>query len=132
MFRYRVAMLFCMVSPVDSGLTWFRGPMTWVAVCFATLPSLAASSSAAAVGGQPTTTVITHGYSSGSKGIWVESMASAIIERGGGIGTVYRYTGDTGVWSKVPEAGGDGSDQNVVLIFNWVPESASVTGPNWR
>jgi hypothetical protein len=108
-------MLFFMGSPVDSGLTWFRSPMTWMTVCFATLTSLAMSSSAAAVGVQSTTTVITHGYSPGSKGIWVESMASAIIDRGGGIGTVYRYTGDTGVWSKVPEAGGDGSDQNVVL-----------------
>ncbi len=132
MFWCRIAMLFFMGSPVDSGLTWFRSPMTWMTVCFATLTSLAMSSSAAAVGVQSTTTVITHGYSPGSKGIWVESMASAIIDRGGGIGTVYRYTGDTGVWSKVPEAGGDGSDQNVVLIFNWVPESASVTGPNWR
>lgn len=86
----------------------------------------------AVVADQPTTTILTHGFSPGSKGVWVESMASAIIERAGGVGTIYRYTGASGVWSPVPEAGGDGSGSNVVLIFNWVPESASVTGPNWR
>lgn len=79
-----------------------------------------------------TTTIITHGFTTGEKGVWVESMASAVVARAGGVGRVYRYTGASGIWSPVPEAGGDGSLEHVVLIFNWVPESASTTGPNWR
>ncbi|MCA9286480.1 MAG: hypothetical protein KDA22_14745 [Phycisphaerales bacterium] len=93
--------------------------------------ALVMAMTASALAGQPTTTVIAHGYSPDSKGAWVEGMAAAILARAGGAGTVYRYTGATGGWSVVPEAGGDGSDENVVLIFNWVPESASVAvGPN--
>ncbi len=80
-----------------------------------------------------TTTVIAHGFSPDSKGSWVEAMASAIIDRAGGSGTIYRYTEETGVWTEVQGAGGDGSSANVVLIFNWVPESDGVdAGPNWR
>jgi hypothetical protein len=80
-----------------------------------------------------TTTVITHGFTTGSKGAWVEGVSAAIIARAGGIGSVYRYSGATGAWTRVPEAGGDGSTTNVVLIYNWVPESAGVSaGPNWN
>jgi hypothetical protein len=83
--------------------------------------------------GQPTTTVITHGFTTGSKGVWVQSMCEAILARASNVGAVYRYTGDTGVWTHVSDAGGDGSNANIVLIFNWVPESAGVSaGPNWN
>lgn len=82
-----------------------------------------------------TTTVIAHGYTQGSKGAWVQGMCEAILARAGGVASVYRYTGATGVWTHVPGAGGDGSNTNVVLIFNWVPESAGApggAGPNWN
>ncbi|HWB20010.1 MAG TPA: hypothetical protein VG711_06905 [Phycisphaerales bacterium] len=80
----------------------------------------------------PTTTVIVHGFTTGEKGSWVQAMAGAVLGRTGGVGSVYRYTGDTGVWTSVSGIG-DGSAQNIVLIFNWVPESAGVdSGPNWH
>ncbi len=103
-----------------------RYPFTSAALVSAFLPS-------AIVVAQPTTTILTHGFSPDSKGSWVQEMAAAVIERAGGVGTVYRYTGDTGRWTIVPEAGGDGSSEHVVLIFNWVPESAEPAfGPNWN
>lgn len=79
---------------------------------------------------QPTTTILTHGFTTGAKGIWVETMAQAIIARAGG-GSVYRYTGATGALEPVAVDGADGTTDTVVLIFNWVPESAGVSnGPN--
>lgn len=92
---------------------------------------VAAASCSSALVAQ-TTTILTHGFTTGEKGVWVQSMAEAILARAGNVGSVYRYTGASGVWTPVPEAGGDGSQENVILIFNWVPESASTTGPNWR
>lgn len=88
-----------------------------------------------AVGGDlpSTTTVIVHGYSPNEKGAWVQGLAAAVIGRTQGVGSVYRYTGATGEWTLVPDAGGDGSAKHVVLIFNWVPESDGPdAGPNWN
>lgn len=81
----------------------------------------------------PTTTVITHGFSADGKGAWVEAMAAAVLARAGGDGAVYRYADDVGGLVRVPEAGGNGSSRNSVIVFNWAAESASVAeGPNWR
>ena len=75
---------------------------------------------------QPVTTVISHGFSTGDKGAWVQGMAEAVIARAGE-GSIYRYTGATGVWTFVS---GDGSSDVLALIFNWVPESdAPDSGP---
>lgn len=83
--------------------------------------------------GVPTTTVITHGFSPDSKGVWIETMSEAILMRTGGVGTVYRYSGESGVLTELPELGGDGSSEHIILIFNWVPESdAAAIGPNWN
>jgi hypothetical protein len=80
----------------------------------------------------PVTTILTHGYSIDSKGAWVQGMAQAIIARAGG-GSVYRYIGPGPQWMYVPVAGADGSNQAIVLIFNWVNESAGPdNGPNWN
>ena len=88
---------------------------------------------AQADGPPPTTTIITHGFQPGSKGAWVESMATAILARAGGDGAVYRYTDDVGAWARDVGAGGNGSGRNVVLIFNWEADSSSADeGPNWR
>src|SRR5438552_7251872 len=87
---------------------------------------------------QPVTTIITHGFSAGSKGVWVQGMAEAILARapGGGAaghGSCYRYNESTGLWNFVATTHGDGSPDVIVLIFNWQPESASVSaGPNWN
>ena len=93
---------------------------------------LAASNAALA---QPTTTVITHGFTTGEKGVWVQAMAEAILARAGE-GSLYRYVGSGaggGLWTYVPTAQGDGTNNTIVLIFNWVPESASPgPGPNWN
>jgi hypothetical protein len=60
-------------------------------------------------------------------------MAQAIIARAGGVGSIYRYIGPGPAWTHVPFTGADGSNQNIVLIFNWVDESdAPATGPNWN
>lgn len=80
---------------------------------------------------QPTTVVLTHGFTIGSKGEWVEAMGDAILARAG-TGTIYRYhfaqTGNN--WSFVDTV--DGSNDLVVLIFNWTDESDAVNdGPNW-
>lgn len=88
---------------------------------------------AAPAGGVPTTTVVTHGFQSGDKGPWVEATARAVLARAGGEGAVYRYDGATRVLTRVPEAGGDGSSQHVVVIFNWSEDSGFVDeGPNWN
>ena len=95
----------------------------------------AAIAPAAAAGGgvPPTTTVITHGFSADGKGVWVQSMAAAVLARAAGDGAVYRYADDSGGLVRIPEAGGNGSARNVVVVFNWVADSASVDeGPNWR
>jgi len=95
-------------------------------LCFSfALAGVIASSAAA----QPATTVISHGFTTGEKGIWVQTMAEAVIARAGE-GSIYRYTGATGAWTFV---GGDGSTDVLALIFNWVPESdAPDNGPNWN
>jgi hypothetical protein len=83
----------------------------------------------------PTTTIITHGFSIDSKGAWVQAMAEAIIARASGVGSIYRYTDALGQCEYVAAAGADGSAQNIVLIFNWVPESDGPpggSGPNWN
>ncbi|MCB9839199.1 MAG: hypothetical protein H6813_07670 [Phycisphaeraceae bacterium] len=80
---------------------------------------------------EPTTTVITHGLSLGSKGAWVQNMAEAVVANGPSGGSVYRYDGATGAWRYLP-ALSDGSTETIALIFNWVDESDGVsTGPNW-
>jgi hypothetical protein len=85
-----------------------------------------------AVLAQPTTTIITHGFSIDSKGAWVQGMAEAIIARAGA-GSIYRYTGASGALTYVPAAVDDGSTQNIVIIFHWVPESDGPSaGPNWN
>jgi hypothetical protein len=94
---------------------------------------LAAPRNAQAGGALPTTTIITHGFQTGSKGAWVESMASAVLARANGDGAVYRYTADVGAWARDLGPGGNGSDRNIVLIFNWEADSSSADeGPNWR
>lgn len=104
-------------------------PRTVVAALVAAWPVAVAAGGGA--GG--TTTVIAHGYSPDGKGAWVESLATAALARAGGEGAVYRYTGATGTWARVAGDGGNGSGQNVVLIFNWEVDSGSVAeGPNWR
>ncbi len=80
----------------------------------------------------PVTTVITHGFSTSEKGAWVEYMARAILARAGG-GSIYRYTGASAAWTYVPVPEADGTNDAIVCIFNWVPESdAPNTGPNWN
>ena len=80
---------------------------------------------------QPTTTVVTHGLSLGSKGAWVQNMAEAVRANGVNGGSVYRYDGATGAWRYLP-AISDGTTDNIALIFNWVDESDGVSvGPNW-
>lgn len=80
----------------------------------------------------PVTTVITHGFTTGDKGAWVQGMADAICARAGG-GSIYRYTEATERWTYVPTAFTNGASDNVVCIFNWAPESDSPdNGPNWN
>ena len=95
-----------------------------------TLAVLLAAIVPATSSAQPTTTIITHGFSVDSKGLWVQGMAEAIIARAG-TGSIYRYTGASGELSYVPAALADGSSQNIIVIFNWVPESDGPSlGPN--
>jgi hypothetical protein len=103
------------------------------AVCTLAMPiALAIAATDVQAGPPPVTTILTHGYSIDSKGAWVQGMAQAIIARAGG-GSVYRYIGPGSDWTYVPVAGADGSNQAIVLIFNWVNESAGAdTGPNWN
>lgn len=78
------------------------------------------------------TTVITHGFTAGSKGVWVQGMADAIVARAGE-GSVFRYDEASGNWTYVSTPNSDGTLNVIVLIFNWTPESASVNnGPNWN
>jgi hypothetical protein len=94
------------------------------------LVGLCMMNSAAHGGREFFTTIITHGFSPDSKGPWVQSMAEAIIARAGG-GSIYRYTGPAGYLSLLPSQFSDGTNDVVVLIFNWVPESdGPSTGPN--
>lgn len=71
--------------------------------------------------GQPVTSILTHGQSfNGEKGVWLESMANAIVARNGGVGAVYRYRQDTGAWQLVSGAPSD--DEPAVLIFRWLED----------
>jgi hypothetical protein len=84
---------------------------------------------APSAGGQPFTTVVTHGFTVGAKGLWVQGMAEAILARAGA-GDAYRYDPDTGRWQLVASLGGP--DDVVILIFNWTAESdAPAVDPNW-
>src|SRR5690242_10197875 len=97
---------------------------------FAFLALFAFTLSAAA---QPSTTIITHGFSAGSKGAWVQGMAEAIMARAGNQGTCYRYDESTGLWTRVITTNGNNTPNVLVLIFNWQPESAGVSaGPNFN
>ena len=92
-----------------------------------------AAAFAAPAAAQPVTTVITHGFSTTEKGVWVQAMAEAILARAGGAGSIYRYTEAAPLWTYVPSPFADGSNNAIVLIFNWVPESdAPDAGPNWN
>jgi hypothetical protein len=83
--------------------------------------------------GVPTTTLVAHGFSTGDKGSWVEAMAKAILARAGGDGAVYRYTGPSGVLTRIGGDGGNGSTSNVVVVFNWTEDSGFIDeGPNWN
>lgn len=107
----------------------------FIRACSGAAPGLAAIWIASSAVAQPTTTVIAHGFTTGDKGVWVQAMAEAILARAGE-GSLYRYVGSGaggGVWSYVPTAHSDGTNNTIVLIFNWVPESASPSpGPNWN
>jgi len=94
------------------------------------LPLAASMTLATSVSAAPHTVILTHGFTTGEKGAWLEEMAAAIIARAG-TGTVYRYLGDAGHLTEVPVAGADGSDDVIIVIYNWVAESASPSpGPN--
>ncbi|MHC4428321.1 MAG: alpha/beta hydrolase family protein, partial [Planctomycetota bacterium] len=79
---------------------------------------------------QQFTTVLTHGFTTGAKGLWVQGMAEAILARAGE-GTVYRYDPGDGRWQLVSSL--NEPDDVVVLIFNWTAESdGPAVGPNWN
>ena len=81
----------------------------------------------------PTTTIVSHGFAATGKGAWAERMATEILARAGGDGAVYRYTGPSGVLTRDPDGGGNGSSANIVVIFNWVEDSEFIDeGPNWN
>lgn len=89
--------------------------------------------SATSAAAAPTTTVIAHGFSLDTKGTWLEAMGNAILARAGGDGAVYRYTGASGVLTRVDGDGGNGSSSNIVIVFNWEEDSGFIeVGPNWR
>jgi hypothetical protein len=81
---------------------------------------------------QPTTTIITHGFTIGDKGAWVQDMASKIVQKVGH-GGVYRYNPSTGEWDFV-QILNQGQMDNMVLIFNWTDESDAnpLIDHNWR
>jgi hypothetical protein len=90
---------------------------------------LALAGGASTAQGQPITTVITHGFTVGAKGAWVQGMGEAILARAGE-GSLYRYDTATGRWQFLLQSGG--ADDVVVLIFNWTDESDAVAeGDNW-
>ncbi|MHC4770085.1 MAG: hypothetical protein ACYTEI_15465, partial [Planctomycetota bacterium] len=78
---------------------------------------------ASMAGAQQVTTVVTHGFTAGNKGLWVQGMAEAILARAGE-GTVYRYDPGDGRWQLVTSLGLP--DDVVVLIFNWTAQPAGV------
>jgi hypothetical protein len=81
---------------------------------------------------QPVTTIITHGFTIGEKGAWVQAMADAIIQRAS-TGSIFRYEAATGELTIVPSEFTNGAADVVVIIFNWTEESAGVSeGPNWN
>lgn len=86
-----------------------------IAVSCALLTALAGGRASA----DPTTTVVTHGFTQ-SKGAWVQSMAEAVIARVGG-GSIYRLNNATGEWDLVSTAGDPA--MHIALIFNWATES---------
>ncbi len=77
----------------------------------------------------PVTTILTHGYSlDGTKGVWLEAMGDAILERAGA-GAIFRYDETHGDWtlvSGVPDAAAP-----VVMILRWVNDFEKA-GPNYR
>ena len=89
---------------------------------------------AAPAGAQPVTTVITHGYSlDGSKGVWIESMADAIIARAVAEGSatggaVCRYDQATGAWQLV--SGSLEAGEPICLIYRWLQDFAK-PGAEW-
>ncbi len=94
------------------------------------VPLLAASAAAAGGASAPTTTVIVHGFTPTAKGAWVQAMATAVIARVGGNGSVYRYQDESGGWTRLAGIG-NGSSQHIALIFNWDADSNSAQeGPN--
>ena len=76
--------------------------------------------------GVPTTTLLAHGFSTGDKGSWPEAMAKAILARAGGDGAVYRYTGASGVLTRIADDGGNGTASNVVIVFSWTEDSGFI------
>jgi hypothetical protein len=94
-----------------------------------TLVAGLAAAGAPSAGAEQFTTVLTHGFTTGAKGLWVQAMAEAIVERAGE-GSVFRYDPATGRWQYVTGFGPP--DDVVVLIFNWTAESDGPSvGPNW-
>jgi hypothetical protein len=79
-----------------------------------------AAGMASTAGAQQFTTVVTHGFTMGAKGLWIQGMAEAILARAGE-GTAYRYDPGDGRWQLVTSLGPP--DDVVVLIFNWTAES---------
>jgi len=82
------------------------------------------------------TTVVTHGFTIGEKGAWVEGMAVALAERiiteaAPTSAVIYRYDPADGYW--IREYGSHGAP-HAVLIFNWTAESDALNDyrPNWR
>ncbi|MHC4208453.1 MAG: alpha/beta hydrolase family protein [Planctomycetota bacterium] len=94
------------------------------------LAACLAAAGAPSAGAQPFTTVVTHGFTTGAKGLWVQAMAEAIVARAGE-GTVYRYDPGDGRWQLVASL--NEPDDVVVLIFDWTAESdGPAVGPNWN
>ncbi len=93
-----------------------RAPFPAAAVALATLAAAASTSTALA---DPTTTIVTHGFSQ-SKGIWVQSMAEAVIDRAGE-GSIYRLNVSTGELDLVFSTGDPAA--HIAIIFNWAAES---------
>jgi hypothetical protein len=82
-----------------------------------------------------TTTVITHGFTLGEKGVWVKGMADEIVTRAGA-GRIYRYqyAANQHRWNVLANPAGVPDDEGtIVLLFNWTEEAGLfVEGPNWR